>query len=234
MKKSYAIILSAGKGTRMKSKICKQYIQVNNRPVLFYALSAFEKSDIDNIVIVAGADDINYIKSEIVDKYSFKKVISIVQGGKERYNSVMNGLNEIGDEGFVLIHDGARPLIETSVINHIISELNNYEACIAGMPVKDTIKIVNQEGFVETTPLRELIWQIQTPQAFKINVIKDAYREMSICKDETITDDAMVVEKYSDVKVKLIEAGYTNIKITTPEDLVFMKSILDSQKNAEK
>lgn len=225
--KTAAIILSAGKGTRMKTEISKQYISVKGYPVLYYSLKAFEKSNVDEIIIVAGKDDLNYVKQEIVDKYSVGKVKSIVAGGKERYDSVINGLEQISECENVLVHDGARPLIQTEVINRIIKEVSNGISCVAAMPVKDTIKISDENGFVKETPERKNLWQIQTPQAFRTELLKQAYHEMRQAGDDTITDDSMVIEKYSEEKVKLIEAEYSNIKITTPEDLLFMEKYLD-------
>lgn len=226
MSEIWAIILSAGKGTRMKTEISKQYILVDGKPVLFYSLDAFEKSKVDNIIIVAGKNDIEYVEKEVVQKYSLKKVRAIVEGGKERYNSVMNGLEKVSNEGIVLIHDGARPMIKTDQINNIIDELALYDACVAGMPVKDTIKIVDDEKFVKNTPERKYVWQIQTPQGFKCSIVKKAYMKLKEQNDNTVTDDAMVVEKYTDTKIKLVETDYANIKITTPEDIDLMKCLM--------
>ncbi|MDY6328221.1 MAG: 2-C-methyl-D-erythritol 4-phosphate cytidylyltransferase [Lachnospiraceae bacterium] len=227
---SWAIILSAGKGTRMKSDICKQYMLVEDKPLLFYTLKAFEESEIDHIVLVVGENDVSYVQEEIVDKYKIDKVYRIVTGGRERYDSVMNGLDVISDNGKVLVHDGARPLIEAEYINQMIDSLNETEACIAAVPVKDTIKEVDEEGFVKNTPDRRTLWQVQTPQAFSIPLLKSAYNKMKINGSDGITDDSMVVEKYTDTKVRIIECSYSNIKITTPEDLDFMKQVLESGK----
>lgn len=227
---SWAIILSAGKGTRMKSDICKQYMLVEDKPLLFYTLKAFEESAIDHIVLVVGENDVSYVQEEIVDKYNIGKVYRIVTGGRERYDSVMNGLDVISGNGKVLVHDGARPLIESEYINQMIDSLDETEACIAAVPVKDTIKEVDEEGFVKNTPDRRTLWQVQTPQAFSVSLLKSAYNKMKINGSDGITDDSMVVEKYTDTKVRIIECSYSNIKITTPEDLDFMKQVLESGK----
>ena len=224
--KTYAIILSAGKGKRMQSTISKQYIEVLGYPVLYYTLKAFEKSKVDNIIIVAGQDDIEYIRKDIIEKYKINKVLDIVSGGAERYDSVMAGLKCISGDGNVLVHDGARPLIEDFQINKIIENLKNDEACVMGMPVKDTIKIKDRNNYVINTPRRSTLWQIQTPQAFNVYTLKKAYETMQINEDTTITDDSMVMERYSEVQIKLIEGSYENIKITTPEDLILMTEIL--------
>lgn len=224
--KTYAIILSAGKGKRMKSDISKQYMEINNKPVIYYALSAFQKSDVDEIILVVGKEDVSYVKKEIVDKYKIEKVTKIVTGGRERYDSVINGLACIGKEGKVLIHDGARPLIKVEQINRIIENVNECGACVAGVPTKDTVKIINKDNVVERTPERKYVWQIQTPQAFDVSIIRDAYNKMKIAKDTSITDDSMAVEKYTNTLIRVIDTGYENIKITTPEDLIFAKELL--------
>ena len=229
MKRVHAIVLSAGKGTRMKSEISKQYMPVNGRPILYYTLKAFEQSDVDDIIIVAAEADIEYVRNEIVKQYGLTKVSDIVGGGKERYDSVINGLNVLEDRDYVLIHDGARPLIRSEEINRMISEVQMGNSCVAGMPVKDTIKIADEEGFVISTPDRKTVWQIQTPQAFEVSLIKKAYRLMKEAQDDSVTDDAMAVERYTGAKIKLIPASYENIKITTPEDLIFMNGILNHQ-----
>lgn len=223
MSKISAIILSAGKGTRMKSDICKQYMRIGGHPILYYTLKAFEKSNVENIIIVAGKNDINYVQDEIVNLYGFKKVTHIVEGGKERYDSVISGLNILDDDDIVLIHDGARPMIEVDDINNIIEMTKMYNACVAAMPVKDTIKIADEDGYVKETPVRRYVWQVQTPQAFYVKDIKKAYTLMKKQNDDSITDDAMAVEEYTGLKVKLVETSYKNIKVTTPEDLVILE-----------
>lgn len=226
MSRIYAIILSAGKGRRMNKSISKQYIEVNGKPIIYYTLKAFENSGIDEIILVTSQKDIGYVKRDIVDKYGISKVKRIVAGGKERYDSVINGLKGLDYNDKVLIHDGARPLIKTDQINNIIDNIKKCSACIAAMPVKDTIKIADGEGYVSSTPDRRYVWQIQTPQAFDVSLITEAYQKMRDAGDESITDDAMAVEKFTDAKIKLIETDYENIKITTSEDLVFLQEVL--------
>lgn len=220
-----AIVLSAGKGTRMNMNISKQYIEVLGFPVLYYTLKAFENADVDEIIITTGKDDVDFVKNDIVNKYNISKVTHVVPGGKERYDSVMEGLNYVEDDDYVLIHDGARPLIKKDTINNIIREVKEKSAVIAAVPVKDTIKIV-ENGVAISTPDRRKLYQIQTPQAFRGEIIKNAYKEMVKIKDTTITDDSMVVEKYSEYRVSVVESDYTNIKITTKEDIDIMKTFL--------
>lgn len=220
-----AIVLSAGKGTRMNMNISKQYIEVLGFPVLYYTLKAFEDADVDEIIITTGKDDVDFVKNDIVNKYNISKVTHVVPGGKERYDSVMEGLNYVEDDDYVLIHDGARPLIKKDTINNIIREVKEKSAVIAAVPVKDTIKIVENKVAI-STPDRRKLYQIQTPQAFRGEIIKNAYKEMVKIKDTTITDDSMVVEKYSEYRVSVVESDYTNIKITTKEDIDIMKTFL--------
>ncbi len=221
-----SIILSAGKGKRMNSTISKQYMMLNGKPLIYYTLKAFETSITDDIIIVTGEDDKDYIRNDIVEKYEFKKVSKIVSGGKERYNSSYNGILAADDADYVLIHDAARPCITQENINELIHSVKQYKACIPGVPVKDTIKIANENGEVTDTPDRNKLWQIQTPQAFDRELILDAYHKMIAKKDYLVTDDSMVVEKFSDIKVRIIVGEYTNIKVTTPEDMRIVEKMI--------
>ena len=217
--KCTAIVLAAGKGTRMGTKIHKQYLEICGRPVLYYAINAFEQSDIiDDIILVAGEDEIEYCRKEIVEKYALSKVRHIVSGGKERYNSVYNGLKCV-DEGIVFIHDGARPFVDGETIMRAFNAVQKEDACIVAMPVKDTIKISDKDGYVDSTPDRSTVWMVQTPQVFSVDIIKEAYEKIMRTDCAKVTDDAMVVEQTMNRKVKFVEGSYMNIKITTPEDL---------------
>lgn len=227
-----AIILSAGSGSRMKSDIPKQYMELAGKPVIYYSIKAFEESPVDDIVIVCGSSDIEYFKSAIVDKYGFKKIKAIVAGGRERYNSVYEGLKAAEGADYVLIHDGARPMVDTAIIERAMQAVCESKACVVGMPVKDTIKIADENGYSAGTPDRKYLWQIQTPQSFSYKILADAYSRLftDMKADRNvpaITDDAMIIEYATDTKVRLIEGAYTNIKVTTPEDMgvaeVFLK-----------
>lgn len=226
--KCTAIVLAAGQGKRMGTKMQKQYLELKGKPILYYPLHTFEKSElIDEVILVVGEGQKEYCEREIVTKYDFRKIKGIVAGGKERYHSVWNGLQEVTGEGYVFIHDGARPFVNEEILKRAYEEVVSHKACVVGMPVKDTIKIADVEGFAETTPNRDLLWMIQTPQVFEINLIKRAYSLLMEEKQIQVTDDAMVVEQMLHEKVKLVEGSYENIKITTPEDLeiasVFVK-----------
>lgn len=215
-----AIVLAAGSGKRMNSKVHKQYLIIQDRPVLYYSLKAFEDSAVDEIVLVVGKGEEKFCRKEIVDKYGISKVKAIVEGGKERYHSVFEGLKQTSDADYVLIHDGARPFVNQDIIRRCMQEVQKYQACVVGMPVKDTIKIADEGGYAKQTPDRKNVWMIQTPQTFSYALIYEAYEEMLKTEDTAITDDAMVLERIKGKKSKLIEGSYRNIKITTSEDLL--------------
>ena len=233
MKKYAAIVLSAGSGSRMKSDIPKQYLPLIEKPVIYYSLMAFQNSPVDEIVLVAGANDIEYCRKEIVERYGLSKVTRIVAGGKERYDSVYEGLCAT-DAEYVLIHDGARPVLTSDMIDRMIQGVENTGACIAAMPVKDTIKLSDEHKQVASTPDRKHLWMVQTPQCFARTLLEESY-EILKCKQKAgekvpdITDDAMIVEYATGKKITLVEGAYTNLKITTPEDLavaeIFLKSL---------
>lgn len=231
--KKVAVVLAAGAGKRMHSDVQKQYLLLHERPVIYYALKTFQDSFIDEIVLVVGQGEIEYCRKEIVEKYCFSKVKQIVEGGRERYHSVANGLRAVRGEGYVFIHDGARPFLTEEILRRSYEAVKEYQACVVGMPVKDTIKIVDENCFAKMTPNRETVWQVQTPQVFTIALAKEAYDTLLIKEKELsgqgirITDDAMVVETLLNHPVKLVEGSYENIKITTPEDLNIARSFLE-------
>lgn len=224
--KTTAIVLAAGQGKRMQSKVHKQYLLIQDKPVLYYSLKVFENSFIDDIILVVGNGEEEYCQKEIIEKYGFTKVRFIVEGGKERYHSVAYGIRAISWKcDYIFIHDGARPFISEEILMRAYEQVRKSKACVVGMPVKDTVKIADTAGFVESTPNRARVWQIQTPQVFEAKLIKDAYERLLkeevqlLAEGVIITDDAMVVEYFTKLPVKLVEGSYQNIKITTPEDL---------------
>lgn len=232
-----AIILAAGQGKRMNSDVHKQYLLINDRPILYYSLKAFENSFIDNIVLVVGKGEQEYCKKEIVEKYGIQKISAIVEGGKERYHSVAYGLRAINwNCDYVFIHDGARPFVDNQILNRVYREVIISKACVVGMPVKDTIKIADSDECVDSTPDRSRVWQVQTPQVFDKCIILESYEKLLseeydlISNGVSITDDAMVLEYYTDYKIKLVKGSYQNIKITTPEDLEIAKVFVDNNK----
>ena len=145
-----AIVLAAGNGRRMNSETKKQYMMIKGKPVLWYSLFAFEQSETDEVILVTSKDDIEYCQNEIVDKYNLKKVKKIVEGGAERYNSVYNGLKEVTGD-IVLIHDGARPMLNRKIIEECIAGAENHKACVTAVRVKDTIKISTKDNIIDGT-----------------------------------------------------------------------------------
>lgn len=221
-----AIILMAGVGKRMNSDVPKQYMQVNNKPIVYYTIKAFEDSKVDDIVLVTGETEIEYCTKEIVQYFKFNKVVNVVAGGKERYNSVYNGLKTVNNSKYILIHDGARPCIQPLDIDKMIDQVKKYSACIMGVPTKDTIKIVDNDNNIVQSPDRSIIWQAQTPQAFEYTRIMHAYSQIQLNEDKAITDDAQVWSLYNKTPVKMIEGSYENIKVTTPSDMEIVVNCL--------
>lgn len=219
-KRCTAIVLAAGQGKRMGTKIQKQYLLMAGRPVLYYSLKTFQDSAvIDDIYLVTGSGDEKYCREQIVEKYGIKKVSHILCGGAERYHSVWNALKEIKEDGYVFIHDGARPFVDEEMIMRAYDAVDRWNACAVGMPVKDTIKIADEHQNVADTPERSKVWMVQTPQVFDTVLVKNAYAKLIESGMSDVTDDAMVVERMCGHRVKLVEGSYENIKITTPEDL---------------
>ncbi|MBQ8982644.1 MAG: 2-C-methyl-D-erythritol 4-phosphate cytidylyltransferase [Lachnospiraceae bacterium] len=227
-----ALVLAAGQGKRMKSTIQKQFMELSGKPILYYPLRCFEECGIvDQIIVVTGADDIAYVQKEIIQTYHFHKVSSVIAGGAERYESVEHGLGAIKGnyaDGIVLIHDGARPFVTEDMIRRSIGIAGKYGACTVGMPVKDTIKVVDADGNGIETPDRKTLWQIQTPQTFRVPLIRQAHEAMLASGNHNVTDDTMLIEQYTGQSVKVIEGSYENLKITTPEDLILAEAFLSS------
>lgn len=232
-----AIVLAAGQGKRMGTSVQKQYIELEGKPVIYYTLRTFQESAlIDDIILVVGKGQIAYVRDEIVEKYRFTKVDTIIEGGKERYNSVWQGLKALKDtqdgsvcnldEAYVFIHDGARLFVDEAILRRGYDTVTEHRACVAGMPSKDTVKLVDDDAFALQTPQRKYVWAVQTPQVFEASLIIEAYSKLMREQYINVTDDAMVVEQMMDVPVKLFEGSYENIKITTPEDLEVAKVFL--------
>ena len=230
-----AIVLAAGRGARMNSNVPKQYLPLGGKPVLYYALKAFQESFVERVVLVA--DEVEYCKKEIVERFGFRKVSRVVAGGKERYHSVWAGLQAAGECGYIFIHDGARPFVTEEILGRAYACVREYDACVVGMPVKDTIKIADTDRFAASTPKRDDVWMVQTPQVFSAGLIRSAYGALMESETERkalpqnlrITDDAMVVEYFTNHRVKLVEGSYENIKLTTPEDLMMAECFLNRE-----
>ena len=221
-----AIILAGGKGKRMGSAISKQFIDIKGKPIIYYTLKKFsENKKIDNIIVVLPEDEVKYFKENILKKYELR-INKIVIGGKERQDSVYNALKSLKNSStdIVLIHDGARPFISERIINEGIKFAEIYGAAAPGVMPKDTIKVKNEKNFSVDTPNRaNLVW-IQTPQVFKFDEILECHEKIRY-NGEMVTDDTMVVEKYG-YSVYLYDGEYTNIKVTTPEDLILAERLI--------
>ena len=221
-----AIILAGGKGKRMNSSISKQFIEIKGKPIIYYTIKKFnDNKKIDNIVIVLSEDEIEYFKENILNKYELK-VDKIVIGGAERQDSVYNGLKSLenSETDIVLIHDGARPFISDRIIDDGIKYATIHGACAPGVMPKDTIMIKGESNFSVDTPNRDRLVAIQTPQVFKFKEILECHKKVKIEK-VVVTDDTMVVERYGN-KVYLYNGEYTNIKVTTPEDLILGEKLI--------
>ena len=219
-----AIVLAGGRGKRMNYHKSKQFIEIKGKPVLVYTLEKFiYNKSIDEVILVLPEDEVDYCKKEVLQKYSLK-VDRIVIGGKERQDSVFNALEAMEKANIVLIHDGARPFISEKIIEEGIKYANIYGAAAPGVTPKDTIKIKNEDNISVDTLDRNTLVAVQTPQCFKYDEIYQCHRKI---KEENaiVTDDTSVVERYGH-KVYLYEGDYTNIKITTPEDLILADRLI--------
>ena len=242
-----AVVLAGGSGRRMGSDKAKQYMEIGGFPVLYYSLKAFQDSFIDEIILVTGSgrfldtgpdepvpeDEALYCRREMVDRYGFDKVKAIVSGGKERYHSAAAGLMAVSaDTDYVFIHDAARPCVSREVLDRALETVVEYGTAIVSVPSKDTVKLADKDGFVTATPARDSVYIMQTPQVFAFGAIKKAYEELIeneealIREGVSITDDAMVMERFGTLRIKLSPGDYRNIKLTTPEDIGVLEGYL--------
>lgn len=216
-----AIVLAAGSGERFGSKIPKLLAKIGSKPIIIHTLEALSRhSSVRDIILVVNAKSAKKIIAKI-NRYRIKKIARVVEGGLRRQDSLGNGLRVIDSRSeLVLIQDAARPFIDKKLISSVIKKAHKNGSAIAGVPVKATIKQV-RAGVVERTIERSNLWEIQTPQVFRKDLILKAYKRFA---KTDVTDDAMLVEKLGK-KVNIIEGSYSNIKITTPEDLILAKAI---------
>lgn len=226
-KHNAAIVLAGGSGTRMGTAVPKQYLMLGEYPVIWYSLQAFEQFEpVQEVILVAEEERLAYCRSELIDRYRFKKVSAVVAGGAQRFDSVYAGLCALSDCSCVFVHDGARPFIDQEILWRNLHAAQQCGSAVTGMPAKDTVKRADENGCVIETPDRSSVWMIQTPQTFDCEMLREAYKKMYEEMPEGITDDAMVVERYCNKKVQLVEGSWRNIKITTPEDMIFAKAML--------
>ena len=225
--KVIALIPAAGMGKRMLAGINKQYLFIDGMPIVARTIRVFEEMPfVDDIYVVIPEQEIPFCREEVVERYGFTKVRAIVPGGKERQNSVLNGLRAIDgtdEDAVILIHDGVRPFISRHILEHAVAAARDYDGALVAVPAKDTVKVV-EDGIVRDTPPRETIWLAQTPQSFRYGVIRAAH-EMADAEGFLGTDDASLVERMGN-EVHVVLGDYRNIKITTPEDLVLAEAFL--------
>jgi len=227
--KADTIIVSAGKGHRFIKGKKKQFYLLGDKPILAHTLDKFENcSLIRSILLVVGQEDMDYCLKEIVEKYRYRKISQVIPGGKVRQDSVKSGIDRLPkDSDITVIHDGVRPFVTNGMIEESIRSAVECQAVVMAMPVKETVKMVERDGTVLKTLDRESLWQIQTPQTFQVDVIKEAYSKAA--EDGFVgTDDASLVERLG-VKVHILPGAYSNIKITTLEDLMLANLILQVQ-----
>ena len=232
--KTDAIVLAGGKGKRMGSRIPKQYMELNGKPMLYYSLKAFEDSFADNVILVCNEGEEDYCRKEIVIKYGLNKVNRIVPGGRERFDSVYNGLMASDGCDYVYIHDGARPLISQYILDRCQHYVEKYRAAVAARPARDTVKIEDGNRFIDSTPDRNRVWLMETPQVFEYALARSAYEKLVSSRDRlkdagvNITDDTMVIKMFENVDAYLVEDIYCNIKVTEPEDMIIAEAMLKS------
>jgi len=225
-----AIIPAGGAGIRMGQKIPKPYLSIASAPILVHTLRVFQESDlIDDIFLVVQEKDKAYVEKDVIHPYSLNKVRAIIPGGKERQDSIHHALPFLhSDHEIIVIHDGVRPLIDQDMLERTIDAAVKEGAVITGVPVKDTVKMINPSGKVDITLDREKLYLIQTPQAFRKEILARAY-EMAYKEHFYGTDDASLVERLG-IPVKVIRGSYENIKITTQEDLLLAEFFVQSRK----
>ena len=218
------IVLAAGQGKRMKAGKNKQFIELEGKPVIIHTLSVFQADPWCNEIKLVINEKEKDIFQELLHQYPIPKMNEMVLGGEERQDSVYNGLNSLQTSEIVLVHDGARPFISREVIHNLVETATSEGAAIVGVPVKDTIKRVSRDGVVEETMERSSLWSIQTPQAFRYPILKEAH-EKAKTEGYLGTDEASLVERIN-VPVHIVEGEYENFKLTTPEDLILAKAFL--------
>jgi 2-C-methyl-D-erythritol 4-phosphate cytidylyltransferase len=227
---THAIIVSAGKGARMHRSTPKQYLSLQGRPVVCHTIMAFDNCpEVDKILLVVPEEDIRYCRERLLSALCIDTPVSVLAGGKRRQDSVYNGILSIDDRnGLVVIHDGVRPLIRPRMISRCISEAKISGACILGLPLQDTLKMVAADGRIQRTINREGLWAAQTPQAFHYQLIRDAH-ESAVSAGVETTDDAALLERMG-IPVSILPGTRDNLKITTSEDLTLAGAILSQIK----
>jgi 2-C-methyl-D-erythritol 4-phosphate cytidylyltransferase len=225
--KVIALVPAAGMGKRMGVGFNKQYILLGGQPIVGRTLQVFERLPlVDEIHVIVPEEEIPYCKEHVVRAGGFTKVRSVLAGGKERQNSVLNGLRALdgcAEDDVVVIHDGVRPFVTAEMIERSVEVAREFDGALVAVPAKDTVKVV-EDGVIVDTPPRERIWLAQTPQTFRYGVIRAAH-EVADAERFLGTDDASLVERLGR-KVHVVSGDYRNIKLTTPEDLMLAEAFL--------
>lgn len=222
-----AVVVAAGKSARMGG-VDKIFASLLGKPLICHTLDALETCpSITDIVLVVDADSLDH-GWKLVRRHGYRKVSSVCSGGQRRQDSVLCGLQALSPCEWVVIHDGARPCLDVAILQRGLEAAQESGAAVAGVPVKDTIKVVSPEGSVEATPDRAGLWAAQTPQVFRLDVLLDAHRRCT----EPVTDDAMMVESMGG-QVKMFTGSYENLKVTTPEDLLLAEVFLQARVSAQ-
>lgn len=229
------LIAAAGIGSRMGTSVSKQFINLGEKPVLAHTIEKFENNKyIDEIIIIMKEDSIEYCRNQIIKKYNFKKVSKVIRGGKERQDSVYNGILALNNRtNIVVSHDGARPFVNDQMIESSIEKALEMGAAVVGVPVTDTVKMLKDEkrGKIDYTPKRSLLWAAQTPQTFRKEILFEAY-EKALQDDVLGTDDSSLVERIG-IDVSMVMGTYSNIKLTTKEDIKIAESLLERKNLGE-
>lgn len=230
--KAVVLIPAAGSGRRMGGSVSKQYLELAGRPLLAHTLALFDRHPlVEAIYPIVPAEDLDYCREQIIQPYQFSKVQRLIAGGCLRQDSVYNGFTALAEDGFdqphrpILIHDGARPLFNPELLSELLRRIAQDGACIVAVPVKDTIKLV-EEGRIAGSPSRDQLWQAQTPQGFQYQLLHQAF-EHPAAESLLATDDAALVTA-AGFSVTVLQGDDRNLKITTPTDLVIASALLDS------
>lgn len=230
-----ALILAAGKGTRMHADTAKQFMEIGGKPLFLYSVERYLPL-VDQVVLVTNEAGLAFAEKTLSDA-GLSERVPVCLGGRERFDSSYRGLcflTTLGDFSHVLIHDAARCLVTEEVIRRVLSDTEKYGASVASVPLRDTVKVADPDGFALSTPDRSTLHVIQTPQGFQLDLILSAYQRFYEAGSPFVTDDAMVVERFTDHKVRLTEGDERNIKVTTAEDIPGVRRILEKEKGTEK
>ncbi|MEH7386586.1 2-C-methyl-D-erythritol 4-phosphate cytidylyltransferase [Bacillus sp. JJ1521] len=223
------VIPAAGSGKRMNAGKNKQFIELKSIPVIIHTLRVFEHDPMCSGIILVVNKEEQSIFQELLQTHNIEKVVTFIQGGSERQYSVYNGLQAVKNTDIVLVHDGARPFLKQKHVHELVNIAAEKGAAVLAVPIKDTIKRASRDSYVEETVERSSLWAIQTPQAFHVSILQEAH-ELAKKEDYLGTDEASLVERIPK-QVYIVKGDYLNIKLTTPDDLVFAEAILQNWTN---